>query len=172
MKISIYSASSDQTETIASNIGRHLRGGEVIELRSDLGGGKTTFTRGLAKAIGSSDKVASPTFTISRTYNGDKINIQHLDFYRLNKDDFIVHEFMDTWNNQSNVVVIEWADLVANVLPKNRLKIDFKYSGQFARELRIFYPKNLAYLMSDYVNTSHKNLHPGISKNNSKKAIG
>ena len=123
MKTSIVSNSPEMTEEIANNIGRELKGGEVIELVSELGGGKTTFTHGLVRAIKSQDKVASPTFTISKIYNGEKIDIHHFDFYRLNDPGLIVHELADVLQNKTNVVVIEWPGLVENELPNNRLLV-------------------------------------------------
>ncbi|MBX4191001.1 tRNA (adenosine(37)-N6)-threonylcarbamoyltransferase complex ATPase subunit type 1 TsaE, partial [Candidatus Saccharibacteria bacterium] len=78
------STSSAETESIGSLIGASLKGGEVIELRSDLGGGKTTFVRGLAAGAGSKANVTSPTFTLSRLYPAKNFSIHHFDFYRLN----------------------------------------------------------------------------------------
>lgn len=147
MKLSLDSSSSIQTEAIAGSIGNKLKGGEVIELISDIGGGKTTFTRGLAKGIGSNDNVASPTFTISRIYNGKKINIYHFDFYRLSNIGLMQHELSDIIFNKDNVLVIEWAELAANVLPKDRLKISFEYDGEYSRKLLFTYPKSLSYLV-------------------------
>lgn len=73
------STSSDATEKLAEQLGKNLRGGEVIELVSDLGGGKTTFVRGLARGAGSSNHVASPTFTISRVYKVKAPELTHSD---------------------------------------------------------------------------------------------
>ena len=67
------SSSSEKTEQLAALLGARLRGGEVIALNSDLGGGKTAFVRGLARGIGSTDHVSSPTFTISRQYRGRSV---------------------------------------------------------------------------------------------------
>jgi tRNA threonylcarbamoyladenosine biosynthesis protein TsaE len=67
-RLELVSKDAEQTENIAHLIGARLRGGEVIELVSDLGGGKTTFTRGLADGAGSKDIVASPTFIVSKVY--------------------------------------------------------------------------------------------------------
>src|SRR5690606_23307454 len=75
--------SPEQTEQFAQILASKLRGGEVIELVSDLGGGKTTFTRGLVGGLKSTDTVASPTFTISREYTGGRLHVYHFDFYRL-----------------------------------------------------------------------------------------
>src|SRR3989337_1220075 len=88
--------SAIETEQLGEQIGKLLRGGELIELASDLGGGKTTMTHGLARGIGSSDPVASPTFTISREYTGGRLHIYHYDLYRL-------HEFGVVGETRSEV---------------------------------------------------------------------
>lgn len=150
MKIELESNSVEQTESIAESIGSKLRGGEVIELISELGGGKTSFTHGLAKAIGSNDRVASPTFTISRIYNGKKLNIHHFDFYRLDSAGLITHELADTLSDPSNVVVVEWGNLVEKSLPVDRLRIEFVYINENSRKLLFNYPKNLSYLLGEY----------------------
>jgi len=154
MKFEIITKSAEQTEKIAKDIGFQLRGGEVIELKSELGGGKTTFTHGLANGINSKDNVASPTFTISRVYEGSKFNIHHFDFYRLNDDKLIKHELADTLNDKKNIIVIEWPELVANVLPEKRLTVDFQYINEDCRKLLFTYPESLSYLKVGYVNTS------------------
>lgn len=157
MKFSIVSDSPEQTEQIAKKIGNSLRGGEVIELISELGGGKTTFTHGLAEGINSNDKVASPTFTISRVYQGDELKIYHFDFYRLNDDKLIKYELSDVLDDKNNVVVIEWPGLVEEVLPSEKLTVKFMHINENRRELLFTYPKNLSYLMSSYVDTSSSN---------------
>ncbi len=156
MNLSLVSDSPDKTEEIAQTIGRQLKGGEIIELVSELGGGKTTLTHGLAKGIKSKDKVASPSFTISRVYNGEKLNIHHFDFYRLNDAGLIQYELKDVMNNPNNVVVIEWPELLLNVLPENRLKIEIQYLDENVRKLLFTYPKSLTYLMGNHVDTSNK----------------
>ena len=89
------SDSAEATELLGERLGKSLRGGEVIELVSDLGGGKTTFVRGLARGAGSHDKVASPTFTISKTYVTDGYEIHHFDFYRLNDAGIVADELAE-----------------------------------------------------------------------------
>jgi tRNA threonylcarbamoyladenosine biosynthesis protein TsaE len=81
----IVSHSDQQTENIAENIGSKLIGGEVLELVADLGGGKTTFVRGLARGIGSKDHVSSPSFTNSNEYQWEKLQLIKLEYYRLDK---------------------------------------------------------------------------------------
>src|SRR5205809_5112570 len=79
------SISSSDTERLGELLGSQLSAGDVIELRSDLGGGKTTFVRGLVRGGGSRERVSSPTFTLSRLYKAKNFEIQHFDFYRLDR---------------------------------------------------------------------------------------
>lgn len=154
MRIEITTNSPYQTENVAETIGKLLKGGEIIELISELGGGKTTFTRGLASGIKSKDNVASPTFTISRVYEGTRLTIHHFDFYRLKNDKLIKHELSDVLKDKNNVVVIEWPDLVSDVLPKDRLTVKFEYLNEDSRKLLFNYPESLSYLLIGYVDIS------------------
>jgi tRNA threonylcarbamoyladenosine biosynthesis protein TsaE len=138
---------SGQTEQLAEKIASNLRGGEVIELSSDLGGGKTTFTRGLARGVGSLDHVSSPTFKISNVYKGPKLTIHHFDFYRLHDDTLIAHELSDVKDDTGAVVIIEWGERLSSTLPESRLKIEIKSTGENTRTIRAVFPKELGYLM-------------------------
>ncbi len=140
------SANPDQTEALAGQIGAKLRGGEVIELVSDLGGGKTTFTRGLAEGAGSTDVVASPTFTVSKVYKTDKFEIHHFDFYRLADAGLIAHELQDLLDDPGIVIVVEWGGVVEHVLPEEKVAITVTRSGEDSRDIVINYPGSLAYL--------------------------
>ena len=151
MTLQISSTSSEQTEEIASSIGSRLRGGEVVELRSDLGGGKTTFTRGLVRGTGSTDRVASPTFTISREYNAPKFTVVHFDFYRLNEAGIVADELDELIHDSTYVKVVEWGEIVGDVLPAERLSIELKQTGENARALSVSYPKSLEYLVGGLV---------------------
>lgn len=141
--------SSDETEQLGANIGARLRGGEVIELRSDLGGGKTTFVRGLARGAGSADTVGSPSFTISREYQTPKFVIHHYDFYRLAEPGIMADELHDVMSDQQAVVIVEWADVAEHVLPSERGIIHIAASGDDSRELTITLPAALSYLKGD-----------------------
>lgn len=136
-----------QTEKLGFHVGQVLRGGEVIELVSDLGGGKTTFTRGLANGAGSKDHVSSPTFTISNVYHADGLTIHHFDFYRLGEAGLMEHELEDVLGQDDQVVVVEWSDVVAHVLPEDRLTINFASDGDEQRTCRLEYPDKLKYLV-------------------------
>ncbi len=145
MKV-IKTADANQTENIAEIIGGNLRGGEVIELVSDLGGGKTTFTRGLARGFGSPDRVASPTFTISKVYKSGSKEMHHFDFYRLPQAGLIEHELADVLTDKNCVVVIEWGDVVQHVLPEKRLTVAITQTDDDGRELKIKCADELSYL--------------------------
>lgn len=146
-KITIQTASADETEQLGVDIGSKLRGGEVIELISDLGGGKTTFVRGLARGAVSTDHVASPTFTVSKVYKTSKFDIHHFDFYRLAEAGLMEHELHDLLNDPKIVIVIEWGEVVKYVLPKNRLTIEISQTNNDGREFYITCDPSLEYLL-------------------------
>lgn len=145
----IKSTSSDNTERIGAQIGERLKGGEVIELISDLGGGKTTLTRGITKGAGSGDDVASPTFTISRVYNAQLFTIHHFDFYRLDNAGIIAHELQEAQADKKVVTIVEWGDVVRDVLPKDRLRIILsnETGDSEQRLITLHIPGSLAYLI-------------------------
>jgi len=134
---------------LAEQIGKRLKGGEVIELVSDLGGGKTTFVRGLAKGMGSEDKVASPSFTISREYKAGGKTLYHFDFYRLQDPGLVANELAEVVNDPEAVVAVEWANIVEDVLPAQKVTVAIKATGETARELTYTYPKELTYLFPE-----------------------
>lgn len=141
--------SAKQTESLGEKIGKRLRGGEVIELSSDLGGGKTTFVRGLARGAGSKDNISSPSFTIKNVYSAPRYEIWHFDFYRLNQAGMVGYELEDALGDSKIITVIEWAKDVSKVLPEDRLKIQFTPSPDESRELTIRWPKKLEYLVRE-----------------------
>lgn len=146
---SIDSSSLEDTEALASLVGKRLKGGEVIELVSDLGGGKTAFVRGLARGIGSADHVASPTFTISREYHTDKLTLYHFDFYRLQDPGIMTAELAEIINDPQAVVAVEWSDIVQHVLPEKRVTIKLVTTGDTARRLEFTYPAELTYVIPE-----------------------
>lgn len=118
--------------------GAAARGGEVFELRGDIGAGKTTFTKGLAKGLSVDDDVQSPTFTISRAYDGrDDMRLVHYDFYRLPDAGIMREELQDVLQDDRAIVVIEWSDVVSGVLPDDRLQLDIRPLPDAGRSVRI-----------------------------------
>lgn len=141
------SISSADTEALGEYIGSRLQGGEVIELVSDLGGGKTTFTRGLARGAHSADAVASPTFTISREYRTPNFTIVHFDFYRLSEAGIVAEELREYAGDTQTVVVVEWGDAVQDVMPAARLRVEITHAGESVRDIRCTYAPQLDYLI-------------------------
>jgi tRNA threonylcarbamoyladenosine biosynthesis protein TsaE len=122
----IRSIDSADTERLAELLGRLLSPPQLIELRADLGGGKTTFVRGLARGLGSKDVVSSPSFTLSRIYKFKGGEIHHFDFYRLTEPGVLKDQLKESLNDKNVITVIEWSDIVQDVLPKDRISIEFR----------------------------------------------
>ena len=150
LQLRIQSKGAEQTEALGESLGRRLRGGEVIELVSDLGGGKTTLVRGLARGAGSHDHVASPTFTMSKVYEAGDLQLHHFDFYRLDEAGILADELAEIIDDERNVTVVEWSDIVKQVLPAIRLTITINQSGLTAedeRQIIIEVPAEYSYML-------------------------
>ncbi len=145
----ITTSNSAETEQVGADLGARLRGGEVIELRSDLGGGKTTLVRGLAHGAGSQDAVASPSFTISREYQAGELTLHHYDFYRLAEAGLMSQELADVLGDPKAVVIVEWAGIVEDVLPADRITIEIISTAEDARQLTCMVPSSLQYMKGD-----------------------
>lgn len=156
-----FSTSSAETERLGRLLGSKLRGGEIIELRADLGGGKTTFVRGLVDGAGSAANVTSPTFTLSRIYHAKKFEIHHFDFYRLDDPGILADQLAESIDNQKAVTVIEWADIVKDVLPDNHLSLEFMptASSPDERRIAISYPESMRGLIMA-IETSWQEVEP------------
>ncbi len=108
----------------------------VIELVGDVGAGKTTFVRGLAEGLGVKEQVTSPSFMISKSYAlPDGGNLVHYDFYRLPEPGIMKDDLMESLRNPDNVVVIEWGESVAEILPDEHIRIEINYTEE-GREIK------------------------------------
>ena len=143
----LFIESSDITEQLAEQIGRNLQGGECIELVSDLGGGKTTFTRGLVRGVGSLDNVSSPTFTVGKQYVSGDITCYHFDFYRLVQPGLVAEELAEAIDDPKGIIIVEWADSVTEVLPIDRVVVTFHKvaDDSESRKITIKYPDKFMY---------------------------
>jgi tRNA threonylcarbamoyladenosine biosynthesis protein TsaE len=140
------STGMEATEKFAEEFGRQLKGGEVIELIGDVGAGKTAFVRGLARGIGSTDRVSSPTFTVSKVYASKNMNLHHYDFYRLDDLDIITRDLAEVIEDGKNSVVLEWADGVQGVLPHDHISIKIEVTGEISRALTVTKPEKYDYI--------------------------
>lgn len=131
---------------LAADVGSKLRGGETIQLVSDLGGGKTAFVRGLAKGMGSTDSVHSPSFTLSNQYKAKDLTLYHYDFHRLENAGIMREQVAEALADPKAVLAVEWADIIEGVLPADRVVITIKTTGENNRHLEVMYPKEYNYL--------------------------
>ncbi len=132
---------AEKTIQIAYQLGRLLEPGDVIALEGDLGAGKTTFTKGIAKALGIKRTVNSPTFTIIKEYQGC-LPLYHMDVYRM-KDSMEDLGF-DEYFYGDGVTIIEWAHIIEDQLPDEYLTVELYFTGNTARKI-VFKPKGQRY---------------------------
>lgn len=143
----IITNSPQETEEFAAEFAKKLKPGDIVALTGDLGGGKTTFTRGLARGLGIKKQVVSPTFMLERILPvpgaGPVKYLRHYDAYRLTSGaDLIDIGFGEVAESQNSVVVVEWADRVREVLPENTIWVKFEFVRDQERSLEITLPGN------------------------------
>ena len=126
----------DEYDTIelAQNLESEKFPNMIICLNGELGSGKTMFTKGFAQALGIKDNITSPTFFFFKEYDGE-LPLYHMDVYRLDGDTSGVN--IEEYYNKGGVVIIEWADTIKDILPKERLDIKIKVLDENKRILVI-----------------------------------
>lgn len=128
-----------QTEAIAADLAKSLRGGECIALHGEMGAGKTQFVRGLVRGLGGSARaVSSPTFVLLNVYDSVSLclTVYHLDAYRVaGPDDFEAIGFPELLT-QGGVVVVEWPQRVATLLPPGTIHVHIEPLGKMTRRIR------------------------------------
>lgn len=127
------SKSVEDTYALARKIAERLKGGEVILLNGNLGAGKTTFTKGLAKALGIDEVVTSPTFTFMKEYKG-RLSLYHFDMYRAEDEDELYELGLNDYLYMDGICVIEWNKFES--VP-NPIVIDVKTTGEEEREFDV-----------------------------------
>lgn len=115
--------------------GAGLKAPLVLELLGDVGAGKTTFVRGLAKGLGVAEEVTSPSFTISKEYQGKSARLVHYDFYRLADPGIMAEDLAESISDPNTITVIEWGNTIQDVLPPEHKIIEIKYINETTREL-------------------------------------
>ena len=133
MEYKLTSYNEKDTAEIAENIESEKFPNMVICLNGDLGSGKTVFVKAFAHALGIAENITSPTFNIIKEYEQGELPLYHMDVYRLedNKEDIGIEEYFD----KSGITIIEWADMIPNRLPDERLEIKFKIIDEDTRIL-------------------------------------
>ena len=131
------SKNSEETVLIAQDFAKKLKAGDVLCLRGEMGAGKTVFTNGLCRALGVTDYVTSPTFTIVNEYDGADFRVFHFDMYRIEDEDELLEIGFDEYLSSGGVCVIEWPQNVESSLPKKRYEVKILKCGENERTISI-----------------------------------
>jgi len=128
----------DETIKLGENLAKKLSKGDVVALCGDLGSGKTTFTKGIGKGLGIKDPshINSPTYVLIKEYKG-KIPLYHIDLYRLDNLKDIEDISIEEYIYGDGITVIEWAEKIQSLLPKEHISVKFIVRGEDKREIKI-----------------------------------
>ena len=132
-----------ETESLGQKLGRCLPAGTVIAYRGDLGAGKTAFTRGLARGLGITDMVTSPTYTIVNEYLGGRLPLFHFDMYRLHSADDLFDIGWDDYLERQGICAVEWSENVEDAL-EDPLTVTIEKTGEESRKITLEGGPNLA----------------------------
>lgn len=135
MDIVFETRDENQTKDLGTELGKLLKAGDFLALVGDLGAGKTAFTKGVAEGLGIKEDVTSPTFTIINQYDA-KVPLAHMDAYRLKDAEELENAGYEDYL-EDFVVVLEWADLVKELLPEDVLWIEFEVVSDNIRRIKL-----------------------------------
>lgn len=130
-------AGAVETQCVAAEIANMTAPGAVLCLRGEIGAGKTVFTTGLCRALGVSDCVTSPTFTVVNEYDGEQVRVYHFDMYRIEEEDELLEIGFEEYLSSGGVCIIEWPQNVEGALPKHRLEITITKLGENERKITV-----------------------------------
>jgi tRNA threonylcarbamoyladenosine biosynthesis protein TsaE len=124
VELAIRTATADETRDAGARLAELLRPRDVVVLTGDLGAGKTTFVQGVARGVGATEHVASPTFTLVREYVSGRVPLAHVDLYRLDRQQDVIDLALDELVDGVRVLLVEWGDPVAELIGSERLRIE------------------------------------------------
>ena len=129
-----YQTNSEQeTEELGQRLAQRLEPGAVVAFTGDLGAGKTAFVRGMARGLGCSARVTSPTFTIVNEYEGGRVPLFHFDMYRLSSSEELFDIGWEDYLARGGVCAVEWSEIVADALEPDAIRVDMR-RGQSEQE--------------------------------------
>ncbi len=137
MKGSFEVQSVEETWALARQISAELQPGDVLCLEGDLGAGKTTFTQGLAAALGVSGRVTSPTFCIVQEHRSPTTLLVHMDLYRLTSEEDVLAIGWEDYLAEGAILVVEWPSRAGSLIPPSARHISFHHLGEESRQIRI-----------------------------------
>ena len=122
------------TQKLGENFSKKIKSGDIILLYGDLGAGKTTFVKGILKGFQFANEVTSPTFSLINEYNADK-KVIHIDCYREKEIERWISIGIEDYFNQSNIVIIEWPEILENIIPDDSIRIKMNHIDDNKREI-------------------------------------
>lgn len=128
--------SASEMQAFGQSFAARLQAPCVIELLGDVGVGKTTFVQGLAAGLGIKELITSPSFTLSKQYQGNPFRLVHYDFYRLSDPGIMSEDLAETMNEAHTITVVEWGQSIQNILPRDHLRLEIRYLDERTRELK------------------------------------
>jgi len=133
----VESGSAEETEALGARVAERLRPGDLVLLSGDLGAGKTTLIRGACRALGVTEPVTSPTFTIGQRYAGGRLPISHLDLYRLADLEGEDPALLDDYLSPDGVAFIEWPDAGADRLGRPAIVVRLAHESEERRRIEV-----------------------------------
>ena len=118
-----------ETAAFGARLAEEIKPGTVIALTGDLGAGKTTLTKAIARGLGVTETLTSPTFTIVQEYESGRMPVYHFDVYRVHDEDEMFELGFDDYLHGKGVCLIEWAELVEDLLPEGTCWLKLEYGG-------------------------------------------
>ena len=137
MELAIRAATAEDTRDIGAALAGLLRSHDVVVLTGELGAGKTTFVQGIARGLGATEHVASPTFTLVREYVSGRVPVAHVDLYRLEREQDVIDLALDELEDGERVLLVEWGDPVAELLADERLRVEFAADPDDVRRITV-----------------------------------
>jgi tRNA threonylcarbamoyladenosine biosynthesis protein TsaE len=133
----VETSDSAETESLGAELAGGLRDGDVVLVRGELGSGKTTLIRGAARALGVSDPVTSPTFSIGHRYHGANVTVSHLDLYRLEDLEREDPELLTDYLGSGRIAFVEWPEAAGSELQNASLNVTLSHGGADRRRIEV-----------------------------------
>ena len=127
--------SAAETRALGEKLASRLKPGDVVVLEGELGAGKSELARGIAKGLGVTETVTSPSFTILNVYESGRCPLYHFDWYRLESEEELYELGMDEYLGGDGIAVVEWAERCPDAVPENGLRIRLEVTGGESRRI-------------------------------------
>ena len=129
--------SAAETRALGEKLASRLKAGDVVVLEGELGAGKSELARGIARGLGVTETVTSPSFTILNVYESGRCPLYHFDWYRLESEEELYELGMDEYLGGDGIAVVEWAERCPDAVPENVLRIRLEVTGGESRRITV-----------------------------------